>query len=43
MASADPTVTGYGPRRISLVLAVLFLGTFVMGSAELLVVGFSTC
>lgn len=39
MASADPTVTGYGPRRTSLVLAVLFLGTFVMGSAELLVVG----
>lgn len=39
MASADLTVTGYGRRRTALVLGVLFLGTFVMGSAELLVVG----
>ena len=39
MASANLTVTGYGPRRTALVLGVLFLGTFVMGSAELLVVG----
>ena len=38
-ASDDSTVTGYGPRRTALVLGVLFLGTFVMGSAELLVVG----
>jgi len=39
MAATDLTVTGYGPRRTALVLGVLFLGTFVMGSAELLVVG----
>ena len=39
MASAEVTVTGSGPRRTALVLGVLFLGTFVMGSAELLVVG----
>ena len=42
MESADLTVTGYGPRRTPLVLGVLFLGTFVMGSAELLVVGVLT-
>lgn len=39
MAPAEVTATGYGPRRAALVLGVLFLGTFVMGSAELLVVG----
>ena len=40
MASADLTATGYtSPRRTTLVLGVLFLGTFVMGSAELLAVG----
>src|SRR5262252_7411423 len=42
MESAGLTVTGYGPRRTALVLGVLFLGTFVMGSAELLVVGVLT-
>jgi MFS transporter, DHA1 family, inner membrane transport protein len=39
MTSADLTVTGHRPRRTAVVLGVLFLGTFVMGSAELLVVG----